>query len=248
MGIESSLTAAILIIGDEILSGRTQDTNVKTIANKLNALGIDLKEVRIVPDEENEIIEAVNILRKKYIYLFTTGGIGATHDDITVASIAKAFGRKLVVNEEASNAIIHHYGKHINDIRLQMAYMPENVTLIQNPVSGVPTFYIDNVFVLAGMPSVMVGMFDMVQNILQKGQKILTKTVTSSIVEGIMANDLATIQNNFNTVSIGSYPFYNYPKIGASIVLRSRDQNKLTEATKAVTHMIKRYGIEPEIE
>ncbi|CAO5680821.1 MAG: Putative competence-damage inducible protein [Holosporales bacterium] len=245
---KSSLTAAILVIGDEILSGRTQDTNVRTIAKRLLNLGIDLKEVRIIPDDENEIIDAVNILREKYTYLFTTGGIGATHDDITMPSIAKAFGRKVVINEEASAAIVHHYGDHINDIRMRMAYMPENVKLIQNPVSGVPTFYIENVFVLAGMPSVMVGMFDFVENILEKGQKILTNTITSSVVEGVMAKDLEAIQKNFETVSIGSYPFYDYPNIGASIVLRSRDADHLKKATEVVFSMLISHGGTPQTE
>jgi molybdenum cofactor synthesis domain-containing protein len=245
---QKDLTAAIIIIGDEILSGRTQDTNVQFIAKRFENLGIELKEVRIIPDDEETIISAVNLARAKYTYVITTGGIGATHDDITVAAIAKAFDRPLVVNEEAHKAILEFYGDRINDIRLRMAKMPEGVNLIQNPVSGVPTFYIENVFVLAGMPSVMRGMFDFVENILETGPKVLTNTLTSSVVEGIMAKDLESIQQNFKDVSIGSYPFYDYPNIGASIVLRSKDEGLLKKASKVVYDMLLSHNGKPELQ
>lgn len=242
------LTAAILIIGDEILSGRTQDTNVRFIAKRLVDLGIDLKEVRVIPDDEKEIIEAVNCLRQKYSYLFTTGGIGGTHDDITVESIAKAFNRPLIEHKEVTKAIIEHYKDQITDTRMSLALMPENVKLIQNPVSGVPTFFIENVFVLAGMPSVMVGMFDFVENHLQKGQKTFSNTITSSIVEGVMGGKLEDIQLLFTNVSIGSYPFYDYPKIGSSIVVKSKNIEDLKKASKMVYDMLVSFGGTPELQ
>lgn len=241
-------TAAILIIGDEILSGRTQDTNVRTIAHFLNDLGIDLKEVRIVPDQKEEIIEAVNVLRHKYSYLFTTGGIGSTHDDITIPCIAEAFDTPLVMNEEATKIIQEHYGDHLNDIRLSMAYMPANALLIHNPVSKVPSFYIENVFVLAGMPSVMKGMLEFVKSCLESGPKVFVNTLTSSVVEGVLAKELESIQQQYSDVTIGSYPFYNYPDIGTSIVLRSRNVDALVDASKKVYQMQIDFGGHPKLD
>lgn len=242
--IDSTLTAAIIVIGDEILSGRTHDTNVNYIAKRLVSCGIDLKEVRIIPDDESEIIDAVNTLRHKYTYVFTTGGIGYTHDDITASSIAKAFGRKSVVHLESEKMIQDFYGDRINDARLSMAMMPENVELILNPISGAPSFYIENVFVMAGMPSVMYGMFEFVVTRLKKGVVVLSNTLKSSVVEGMMAPELFNIQNKYKTVSIGSYPFYNPPNVGTSIVLKSRDNKALSNATKDVYFMLKKHNVE----
>lgn len=242
------ITLGILVIGDEILSGRTQDTNIKTIADFVAPLGIDVKEVRIVPDCQDMIIEAVNLLRTRYTYVITTGGIGSTHDDITFESIAKAFGVPLEQNEEALMIIENHYKDRLNDIRRRMAWMPKGGTLIQNPVSKVPTCFIENVFILAGMPSVMKGMLEYVEPHLKKGDKVFVNTLTSHVVEGILTDALAAIQDKYPTVSIGSYPFYNYPDIGTSIVLRSRNAQDLQQATKDVHAMQIAFGGTPKAE
>lgn len=245
---DNMLTLGILIIGDEILSGRTQDTNIKTIADFVAPLGIDIKEVRIVPDKEDMIIEAVNILRARYTYVITTGGIGSTHDDITFASIAKAFDVPLEKNEAAVKIIQDHYQDKLNDIRLRMAWLPQGGQLIQNPVSKVPSCFIDNVFILAGMPSVMKGMLECVGTHLEKGVKVCMNTLTSAVVEGILTDALSDIQDKYPTVSIGSYPFYNYPNIGTSIVLRSRDLDDLKAASKDVFDMQIHFGGTPQLD
>lgn len=242
------ITAAILIIGDEILSGRTQDINVSYIAQRLGELGIDLIEVRIVPDKEDHIGEAVNTLRERYAYVFTTGGIGATHDDITAASIAKAFNRNFVENEEALRILQDHYKERFNSIRRRMALMPEGITLIQNPVSGAPSFRIENVFVLAGMPTVMKGMFESLTPQLKCGALVFMSSVKSDVLEGNIADALAAIQNRYPMLAIGSYPFYQLPHVGTTLVLRGRDKELLTQATNEVIEMVKSFGAEPVVE
>ncbi len=241
-------TAAIIIIGNEILSGRTQDTNIAYIAKKLASVGIDLLEVRVIPDEEDRIIDAVNEIRPRYTYVFTTGGIGATHDDITAASIAKAFQKPLVENEEALQILENHYKERFNTSRRRMAMMPEGVTLIENPVSKAPSFQIENVFVLAGMPSVMQGMLEYILPRLTTGKPFYYNTVTSGILEGTIAEKLTEVQNQHPGVSIGSYPFYTIPNIGTSLVIRGQDKNLITKATEAVIAMVESFGITPKVE
>jgi molybdenum cofactor synthesis domain-containing protein len=239
------ITAALLVIGDEILSGRTKDLNTHAVANFCTNNGVDLKEVRVVSDNEEEIISAVNALRLKYTYVFTTGGIGGTHDDITASAIAKAFGRRLVVNEVASHLIKEHYGDRITETRMMMAYMPENVGLIENPVSFVPSFYIENVFILAGMPSVMNGMLKSVETKITKGQKKFSNSLTSNVLEGNIGVELEHIQKIYPDVSIGSYPFYEPPNMGTTIVLRSRNENLLKQASKNVYDLLLKYEGKP---
>lgn len=248
-------TAAIIVIGNEILSGRTQDTNVAYIGKKLAVAGIDLLEVRVIPDDEERIIKTVNDVRPNYTYVFTTGGIGATHDDITAECIAKAFGRKFVENQEALKVIIEHYkGKFyqdqelLNSNRSRMAMMPEGVTLIENPVSKAPAFQIENVYVLAGMPSVMQGMLECVLPTLEKGDPFYYNTVTSNLLEGTIAERLTEVQNAYPKLSIGSYPFYQIPNIGTNLVIRGQDKTMIHEATEAIIEMVKSFGATQQIE
>ncbi|HCU06140.1 MAG TPA: competence/damage-inducible protein A [Holosporales bacterium] len=242
---EQIITAAILIIGDEILSGRTQDTNTAYITNTLAEKGIDILEVRIIKDDEAAIIFAVNELRSKYTYLFTTGGIGGTHDDITTPSIAKALNLPLVENTKARKIIEDRYGMPLNAHFISMTLMPKGAHLIANSLSKVPSFYIDNVYVLAGMPSVMKVMLDDIIPKLQSGEKIYSNTLTSGALEGMISEDLSTIQSAFTNVSIGSYPFYDDTKKGTTLVLRSRDTKALKQATKEILTMLYRYNCEP---
>ena len=214
------INAAYIIIGDEILSGRTKDKNLNFLAINLAKIGISLKEVRVVPDIEKEIIDAVNILRKKFTYVFTSGGIGPTHDDITSLAIAKAFRDKLIKNKEAEQILIHYYGKAgVNEARLKMAYVPSKSRLLDNPVSSAPGFIIDNVIVMAGVPKIMRAMFKAAKKELIGGSKILSKELKISLTESIIAKDLEELQKKFPNVSMGSYPFNK----GTSLVFRSAD-------------------------
>lgn len=214
------VNAAYIIIGDEILSGRTKDKNLNFLAVNLAKIGISLKEVRVIPDIEKEIIEAVNILRKKFTYVFTSGGIGPTHDDITSLAVAKAFKDKLIKNKEAEQILIHYYGKAgVNEARLKMAYVPSKSKLLDNPVSSAPGFIIDNVIVMAGVPKIMKAMFKAAKKELIGGSKILSRELKISLTESIVAKDLEELQNKFSNVSMGSYPFNG----GTSLVFRSSD-------------------------
>jgi molybdenum cofactor synthesis domain-containing protein len=242
---EQIITAAILIIGDEILSGKTQDTNASYITNTLAEKGIDILEVRIIKDDEAAIIFAVSELRFKYTYLFTTGGIGGTHDDITTPSIAKALNLPLIENTKAREIIEERYGSPLNNHFISMTLMPKGANLISNSLSKVPSFYIDNVYVLAGMPSVMKVMLDDIIPKLQSGKKVYSNSLTSGALEGMISEDLSKIQSVFTTVSIGSYPFYDHKKNGTTLVLRSRDADALKQATKETLQMLHRYNCEP---
>lgn len=249
INLEEVPTAAILLIGNEILSGRTQDTNLSFIAKNLGDMGIDLLEVRVVPDDEAAIIEGVNALRKKYTYLFTTGGIGFTHDDITTACVAKAFNRPLEVNDEMMTILEKYYGDRFNEARRRMALVPEGVNLIENPVSGAPTYQIENVFVLAGMPSVMKGMFETLKPRLQRGPKVLSSSVKCYLTEGVLADELENIQNKYPSVSLGSYPFYlTPPEVGTVLVARGRNKVDVAKVTHELIELIRRLGGTPEVE
>lgn len=242
-----TFTAGILIIGDEILSGRTLDTNTQTIAKALFEKGIDLYEVRTVRDDEEDIVEAVNALRSKYTYVFTTGGIGSTHDDITPQAMAKAFNKSLVQHPDILKSIYDHYKEFTNEYRIQMAMVPEGCHLILNSVSHVPSFYMENVFVMAGMPSVLKAMVEYVMTILKDGIPTEAVSITSEVLEGIMAGSLKDIQEQHLNVSIGSYPFYTPPLMGSTIVLKSRDRDALQKASHQVYDMLKAHGGNPEI-
>ena len=230
---KEKVNAAIVIIGNEILSGRTQDVNVVTISKWLNELGVKIEEVRVIPDMEDSIIKTVNEIRKKFDYVFTTGGIGPTHDDITAKSIAKAFNLAYGYHLEAYKILEKYYSKDKFNIgRKKMAMMPTNASLILNPSSGAPGFIVNNVYCLPGVPSILKSMLGGLNNKIKGGKKILSMTISVKTVESEIAKSLEDIQRKFKKVEIGSYPFFRLGKIGVSIVIRSIDKKKLTTVIK----------------
>ena len=241
---KEKVNAAIIIIGNEILSGRTQDVNVVAISTWLNELGVKLEEVRVIPDIEVSIIETVNELKKNFNYIFTTGGIGPTHDDITAKSIAKAFNTPYGYHKEAYAILEKYYGKgKFNIGRKKMAKMPTKALLILNPSSGAPGFIVDNVFCLPGVPSILKSMLDGLKNKIKGGKKILSKTISVKTVESEISKSLSNIQNMFKKVDIGSYPFFRLGKIGVSIVMRSSDKKKIDECYKKIVSFLKKRKI-----
>lgn len=236
-------TAALCIIGNEILSGRTQDKNLAYLATELNRVGIQLREVRVVPDVEQEIIEAVNALRKKYDYLFTTGGIGPTHDDITTASIAKAFGVNIIRHAEAERLLRAHYTpEQINEARLKMADVAEGSELIPNVVSAAPGFRIDNVFVMAGVPKIMQAMLIAAIPHLEGGAVMQSVSITTNLPEGTLAAKLSDIQNRYADIDIGSYPLYKQGEASTTLVCRGIDLSRAQSASKETEAMILGLG------
>jgi molybdenum cofactor synthesis domain-containing protein len=233
-------TAAVIIIGNEILSGRTRDANLSFIGCRCDELGIDLIEARIIQDDQKTIIDTVNSCRSSFDYVFTTGGIGPTHDDITSASVASAFNVALVRNADAVVQMDRYYppGK-LNEARLKMADIPVGAELIENPVSGAPGFQMENVFVLPGVPSIMQAMFDGITNRLVGGLPIITESVKTNLTEGVLAPDLQRIQDAYEDVNIGSYPYFKMGMLGVNLVLRSTNNNSLQMATTRVKDMIK---------
>jgi molybdenum cofactor synthesis domain-containing protein len=238
------VTAAILVIGDEILSGRTKDKNIGYIAEYLTALGIDLKEVRVVSDDESDIVTALNALRSRFTYVFTTGGIGPTHDDITADCVAKAFGVPLDVHPEAVRIISERAAKmntEMNAARLRMARIPRGAELVANKVSGAPGFWIGNVITMAGVPAIMQAMLDTVAPQLKTGVKMISETIRADAREGDVGTELGEIAKANPEVTIGSYPFFD-EKSGpnTNIVVRARDPEKLATAKVAVEAMLVR--------
>ncbi len=233
------VTAAFLVIGDEILSGRTKDKNIGFLADYLTALGIDLSEVRIVADVQDDIIEAVNALRAKYTYVFTSGGIGPTHDDITAESIAAAFGVPLNLDPRAVAIMEKHYPPgQFTPARQRMARIPEGADLIENKVSKAPGFRIGNVHVMAGVPSIMQAMMDAIAPTLKTGKKMMSQSVDANMPESRIAERLAVIQDAHPETLIGSYPKATDGKFTTQIVIRSRDEIILTAAAKAVSEAV----------
>jgi molybdenum cofactor synthesis domain-containing protein len=238
------VTAAVLVIGDEILSGRTKDKNVGYLADCLTEIGIDLREVRIVPDEEPEIVAAVNALRARYTYVFTTGGIGPTHDDITAESVAKAFGVAIDYHPRAveiMRARVAQTGGVMNEARMRMTRVPVGATLVLNKVSAAPGFWMGNVIVMAGIPSVMQAMFEYAVPQLKTGSKMLSDSIRADCREGDIGTELGVIAKKFSDVVIGSYPFVdenNYAN--TNVVVRSRDPQRLVAAKAAVEAMLLR--------
>ena len=236
------VTAAVLVIGDEILSGRTKDKNIGYIAEYCTAIGIDLREVRVVSDDEGAIVEALNALRRKYSYVFTTGGIGPTHDDITADCVAKAFGVPLDVHPEVVAILKERLAKtggELNEARLRMARIPRGAALVPNKVSGAPGFWTGNVITMAGIPTVMQAMLDEVAPKLKTGTKLLSETVRADAKEGDVGSELGAIAKAHPEVIIGSYPFFD-EKLGpnTNIVVRARDAAKLSAARAAVEAML----------
>ncbi len=238
-------TAAIIIIGNEILSGRTQDVNVQYIARGLVEHGIRLCEVRFIPDDETIIVETVNLLRADNDYVFTTGGIGPTHDDITSASVAKALGLELTIHPEAYALLEEFYAQRaqpFNDARRRMAMTPEGASLIANPLSAAPGFIIDNVYVMAGIPNVMQKMFDSVIPTLSGSFPIHSRSVTAALIEGDIADDLARLQHHYPDVEIGSYPSIRGEMLCVSIVIRSHNVSLLDEVEIKAIDLATSYG------
>ena len=240
------ITAAILVIGNEILSGRTTDQNVSYLALWLNnSLGIKVAEVRIVPDIESKIIKSVLTLSKSYNYVLTTGGIGPTHDDITSKSISKAFKKKYTYHKEAYNILLKYYGKkNFNDPRKKMAKMPEGARLVFNPSSAAPGFVIKNVICLPGVPSILKSMIGNLKKYLKPGLKTYSLTVSVETIESNIAKRLETVQKKYRKfVEIGSYPFFRLGKIGISIVIRSSNKISLQSCHKAINKMLRNKKI-----
>ena len=241
----TKFNAAILIIGNEILSGRTQDTNTSTIAQWLNSIGVKVSEVRVIPDIENIIVETINHLRKINNYVFTTGGIGPTHDDITAESVSKTFGLKYELHKEAYKILEAYYKPgEFNEGRQKMVWMPENANLILNPTSGAPGFNIENVFCLPGVPSILKSMLGGLTNNIVGGDPILSLTISLRTVESEIADSLTKVQNNNQDIEIGSYPFFQAGKLGVSIVIRSENQSKIDNCNSQILKFINEKKIE----
>lgn len=240
------VTAAVIVIGNEILSGRTKDTNLNYLAAGLTELGIRLMEGRFIPDVEATIIATVNELRAQHDYVFTTGGIGPTHDDITSASIAKAFGVPWVKHPVAAKLLLDHYGpENLTEARMRMAHTPEGAELIDNPVSVAPGIKIGNVFILAGVPRICQAMFDGLKAQLRGGDKMLSRTVSGYVGEGAIARDLEALQHRYEMLEIGSYPFFRAGKFGASFVIRGTERAKIDAAALELHDIIRNLGAEP---
>jgi len=245
-------TAAICLIGDELLSGRTRDINTQTIAKFLAPYGIPVREVRIVPDEESRIVEAVNALRAVYTYVFTTGGIGPTHDDITADAIAAAFGVSIGEHPEAAALLEERYramNTEFTPARRRMARVPDGASLIANPVSGAPGFQTGNVFTLAGVPQIVEGMLSDVGHRLQSGQIVASVTVRGAdLREGDLAEALAALSEQFEDVSIGSYPWFRTVNDhGVALIARGADPDELTRVRDALAELVQAQGVEPEL-
>ena len=235
--------AALIIIGNEILSGRTDDANLQFLAGRLNGLGIRLVEVRVVQDIESKIVTAVNDLRKQLDYVFTSGGIGPTHDDITSAAIAKAFGVNHELHSEAVSILHKYYNKKdISEARLKMARLPVGSELLYNPISKAPGFRLENVYVLPGVPRILQAIFENFSHELIGGAPMLFGSVSTEIGEGVIGVGLAEIQSKYNEVEIGSYPFFRNGSVGTSLVARHISQEKVNEVIIEFEKLIFNHG------
>ena len=238
------VNAAIIIIGNEILSGRTQDVNSSTIALWLNSLGVKVQEVRVIPDVEGVIVKTINVVRKKNNYVFTTGGIGPTHDDITAKSISKAFNVKYEVNKEAYKILENYYKQgEFNEGRQKMAWTPSQAKLISNPTSGAPGFIIGNVYCLPGVPSILKSMLGGLNNLISGGKPIISNTINLRTVESEIAKSLTLVQDSNKDVEIGSYPFFKAGKLGVAIVIRSDEQSKIDICTSQILEFVNKKNI-----
>lgn len=241
----ATVTACLLIIGDEILSGRTRDANLAFIAKWLNGQGIVLREVRVIPDVEATIVATVNEVRRTYDYVFTTGGIGPTHDDITAGSVAKAFGVALEFNEAAAAALQARLTGPLNEGRKRMAMLPQGARLIENVISGAPGFVLGNVHVMAGIPAVMQAMLETLSGTLKGGRPVGSAALHVYAGESFIAPTLVQVQAAYPDVTIGSYPFYSDDKYGASLVLRGADPDRLAAAVADLGAALKAAGFAP---
>ena len=236
------MKAALIIIGNEILSGRTQDKNLSYLANWLNEIGIQLSEVRVIRDEEKVIIDTVNHLRSEYDYVFTTGGIGPTHDDITSLSIARAFGVELEVNDKALSILKEYYKDgELTEARMKMTMIPVGAELVDNPVSKAPGFKMDNVFVMAGIPSIMQGMLEGARRFLKGGDVVKSMSIDVFTPESNVAQALTDLQKKYNDVEIGSYPFSKDNRFGTTLVMRSSDEKRLHQCDEELKELMIEY-------
>jgi molybdenum cofactor synthesis domain-containing protein len=244
------ITAAVMVIGDEILSGRTKDTNSNTIALFLAPFGIQLREIRVVGDDENIIIETLNHLRNNYNYVFTTGGIGPTHDDITADCIAKAFGVGIKVRDDAVQMMLNRYKpEELTEARLRMARIPDGASLVKNPVSYAPGFQMDNVFTMAGVPNIMRAMLDDIAPRLETGRIVISKTIKAdNLKEGDIALPLGEIAKNFPDLSFGSYPWFKGDGFGAQLVVRGFDDYMVNQGKEQIFQMLINLGLNPYLE
>ena len=242
MNFSKEFTSAILIIGNEILSGRTVDKNTSFIAKWLSELGVSVEEVRVIPDKEKIIIQTLNELRKNYQYVFTTGGIGPTHDDITSQAVAKAFGKKYMYNQEAYSILEKYYANsEFNESRKKMAKMPEGAKLIYNKQGSAPAFYINNVFVLPGIPSYVEIMLPPLKDLFTKGKKIISVSCDARVRESTIAEDLSIIQDKYPDIDIGSYPYSQEGGFGTVLVMRSTNSIALQKCKEEIEQMIKNF-------
>ena len=243
------VTACVIVIGNEILSGRTRDANLAYLGARLNDIGVRLMEARVIPDLDEAIVATVNEVRRRFTYVFTTGGIGPTHDDITAASIAKAFGVALVENPEARAILDAHYPPgELNQARLRMARTPEGATLIENPVSKAPGFQMDNVFVMAGIPEIMQAMFESLVHRLVGGKPLISRSVTVYLPESKVALGLEALQGRYSDVEMGSYPFNRAGRLGTRLVLRATEAERLDAAANELDGLIVELGSEADWE
>jgi len=238
-----TVTAALIIIGNEILSGRTHDKNIPYIATKLNEAGVQLREVRVIPDIGSTIIDTVNVLRAQHDYIFTTGGIGPTHDDITCEFVAQAFGVPVIRHPEAERLLLAHYGpEQINDARMKMANVPQGATLIPNPVSAAPGFIIGNVHVMAGVPRIAQAMLDWVVPTLIGGAPVMSVSITTNLPEGTIADGLTAIANGYPDIDIGSYPTFKQGELATTLVVRSPDAAQNEAAAAEIRDLVITLG------
>ena len=244
---EKTVTACVLIIGNEILSGRTRDANLAYLGTRLNELGVRLMEARVIPDRVGVIVETLNEVRQRFDYVLTTGGIGPTHDDITAECVARAFGVPLIEHPEARAILEAHYGPdELNEARLRMAKTPEGASLIENPVSKAPGFQIGNVFVMAGIPAIMKAMFENLRHRLTGGRPLLSKAVVAALPESYLAPGLGAIQARYPEIEIGSYPFYRMGVFGVRLILRAPQQEHLEAAAGEVRQLVRELGADPK--
>jgi molybdenum cofactor synthesis domain-containing protein len=245
--LEKVWTAGLLVIGDEILSGRTQDRNIAQVATWLNAQGIRLAEVRVVPDLEERIIEAIHALRAGYDYCFTTGGIGPTHDDITVDAVAKALGVPVVIHPAARAILEEYYADKggLNEGRLRMARVPEGAELIENRMSGAPGIRLGNLFLMAGVPHITAGMLDALSGTLEGGRPLVSVTVGAFAPESEVAEILRLAEQSAEGISIGSYPFFKQGRVGSNFVIRSEDEGRAASVAKELAGKLAEIGYEP---
>lgn len=239
----SNPTAAFLIIGNEVLSGRTKEGNLQVLATKLAPQGIEVRESRVVPDVESEIVTAVQALSAKYTYVFTSGGIGPTHDDITAACVTKAFNSELHEDPEARAMLLDHYGAaELTEARLKMAQVPMGARLIENPVSKAPGFWIENVLVMAGVPKIFAALVDSALPLLSGGSPVASATLVVPVGESLLADIMAQVESGFSDLTVGSYPYFRAGNVGTSIVLRSADQAALALAIDALKAALTAQG------